>query len=587
MLGKTVRYIREIFKSARFALAMSIIMPSVLLALAGWWTYQTAVETARRDAENTADVLYEFSRRALDEQFILLNILRYQIDKENDAETRSSQAFHDRVMALLNFYPHVTNTFIIDKYGDTLFSSLEFPPPEINYSDRDYFIAQSLKDIPIYISERYIGKASGAEVFNISLRRPSVDGSFNGVIVVSMPMAYFNDFFTRVANRRSSSITFIRTDGTVINSTSAATSNLARLPADSTLMQSIGRHDPGTFFATPAPGGRAGLFAYRLLGNYPLAIAYGIDTSAIVAAWWANFVIIAAIAGIAALGLSLTSLAVLRGQAALHRREASLKTEVQRREDAEAQTSRSLEDALRANTAKSEFLAMMSHELRTPLNAIIGFSDLMVSEMFGPLGSERYKIYLADILASGNHLLAVINDILDLSRVDLGRVKPDIGPTDISTILEESIRMVSPIAEKAEITIDSRAVERLPAVHADGRLLKQALLNVLSNAIKFTPRGGRVEVVAKHLTNRTAVIEMSDTGIGMSPEQVALALKPFVQVDNSLSRKYEGAGLGLPLAKAFIELQNAEFAIDSRPGRGTTIRFTFRIAQAQLDRVAS
>ena len=301
------------------------------------------------------------------------------------------------------------------------------------------------------------------------------------------------------------------------------------------------------------------------------------------AAWWSNFAVIAAI-GIAcrSLGLVATSLAVIRSQAALRLRESRREAEIGRRREGQRprRAARSKRRCKGQYLPNPGFLAIMSHELRTPLNAIIGFSEMMTAELFGPLGSERYKSYVADIAQSGTHLLKVINDILDLSRIDLGRLKPDVGRTDIVGVLEQAVRMVTPIATKAGVVIALVAAPGLPGAPADARLLKQALLNVLSNAIKFTPDGGSIHVLAKYLPDRSVVVEIRDTGIGMTADQIQLALEPFVQVDNSLHRKYEGAGLGLPLAKAFIELHGGRFEIESKPGRGTVIRFAVLAAAA-------
>jgi len=236
--------------------------------------------------------------------------------------------------------------------------------------------------------------------------------------------------------------------------------------------------------------------------------------------------------------------------------------------------SRSKEEAELANRAKSEFLANMSHELRTPLNAIIGFSELMKEETMGPLGSDVYRGYCGDILGAGRHLLDIINDILDLSKLEAGHMDLDLRPVSVRQTMEQSLRLLNERARQAQV--DLRAVLPDPAmeVMADDRRLKQILINLLSNAVKFT-RDGEIALGAERLSNgRLIRIEVRDTGPGMSEENIATALSPFGQVEAGISRNHDGAGLGLPLAKALTEMQNGEFFIDSAPGRGTTVGLT-------------
>ncbi|WP_119301346.1 PAS domain-containing protein [Dongia deserti] len=235
------------------------------------------------------------------------------------------------------------------------------------------------------------------------------------------------------------------------------------------------------------------------------------------------------------------------------------------------------EDALRraqmeaeiANRAKSQFLANVSHELRTPLNAIIGFSEIMTGELMGPLGSPLYKEYAGDIHDSGRHLLAIINDILDLSRVEAGQTALNESMVEIQKLVSACLILVRGKAHTGGLTISVEEATTVPDIVGDERLLKQTLLNLLSNAIKFTPKGGAIRVSTK-ATPAGIEIAVMDSGIGMSESELAKVAKPFVQLENWLVRKYEGAGLGLSIAKAFCELHGGRLEIASAPGRGTT-----------------
>ncbi|MFZ4540272.1 MAG: sensor histidine kinase [Rickettsiales bacterium] len=223
---------------------------------------------------------------------------------------------------------------------------------------------------------------------------------------------------------------------------------------------------------------------------------------------------------------------------------------------------------------KSQFLASVSHELRTPLNAIIGFSDIIRSE--GKDGLQKiYQDYLEDIHASGKHLLSLINDILDFSKAEAGKLQIEWAETDANKVIRNSLRMVLPRAENGQLTL----VEDIPSHHlvvvTDAKKLKQVLLNLLSNAVKFTPAGGEVRCHAwTDVVTGALNIQVRDTGIGIAPKDISRVMTPFGQVDSALSRKYEGTGLGLPLAKKFVESMGGTFAIESQLKVGTSVTVT-------------
>jgi signal transduction histidine kinase len=223
-----------------------------------------------------------------------------------------------------------------------------------------------------------------------------------------------------------------------------------------------------------------------------------------------------------------------------------------------------------ADRTKSEFLANMSHELRTPLNAILGFAEVLRDAIMGPLDT-RYRSYAADIHGSGQHLLDVINDILDLSKIEVGRLELREDSVALRDIADACRRVIEAKAATAGVALVFTVADDLPLIDADTTRLKQVLLNLLSNAIKFTPSGGCVTISAWAEASGL-VIAVADTGIGMRAQDIPIALEPFRQIDAVLNRRYEGTGLGLPLAKRLIELHGGTIEIDSAPGRGTTVR---------------
>ena len=237
------------------------------------------------------------------------------------------------------------------------------------------------------------------------------------------------------------------------------------------------------------------------------------------------------------------------------------------------------EEAEVASRAKSDFLAGVSHELRTPLNAIIGFSEVMQNEMFGPMGDSHYHEYAADIHESGHHLLSLINDILDLSKIEAGKFELHEETVTVTDTIEAALRLVGQRAEKAGVELVRAVAPRLPRLYADGRALKQVLLNLLTNAIKFTPQGGRVTIGADLAPGGDLALTVVDTGVGMSAEDMEQALTPFGQAESDIAREQEGTGLGLPLTKHLVELHGGSLTIESAPGAGTTIRATFPAAR--------
>ena len=236
-------------------------------------------------------------------------------------------------------------------------------------------------------------------------------------------------------------------------------------------------------------------------------------------------------------------------------------------------------EAEKANRAKSEFLANMSHELRTPLNAIIGFSDVLRSELFGPVGSERYAEYIRDINDSGKHLLDIINDILDLAKAEAGKLSLREQDTDLLRCAEDAMRMCRARAFASNVHLRLSFVHQSVCCLVDERLIRQILLNLLTNAIKFSHAGGQVTVSVRVDPARRVFMAVKDTGIGIAPDDIARVQKPFEQVETSLSRRYGGTGLGLPLTRKLAELHDGEMIIDSEIGRGTTVTIALPAAR--------
>jgi signal transduction histidine kinase len=247
-------------------------------------------------------------------------------------------------------------------------------------------------------------------------------------------------------------------------------------------------------------------------------------------------------------------------------------TDMKNREEA-LRSSKEL--AEQGSRSKSEFLANMSHELRTPLNAIIGFTEVMRDQALGPIGNERYQEYIHDILDSGRHLLGVINDILDVSKADAGKLELHEEKVSLKREADATIRLFGDQAKAADVGISANFPNDLPPFFSDQRKIRQIFLNLVSNAVKFTPAGGTVRIDGGLNKEGGVTIQIIDTGIGIKKEDIPAALSAFGQVDSSLARRFDGTGLGLPLTVALIKLHDGDLKLESTPGEGTCISIQF------------
>lgn len=248
-------------------------------------------------------------------------------------------------------------------------------------------------------------------------------------------------------------------------------------------------------------------------------------------------------------------------------------TDITGEKEAETLLVNARDSAQLADRAKSEFLANMTHELRTPLNAVIGFAEVLRDELYGPLGSPQYNDFVADIYDSGRHLLAVIDDILDLSKIEVGRRELRPHPMDITRTIDSAVRMLVHRANSGGVTVSCAYDDALPFLDGEERGVKQILLNLLTNAVKFTPRGGHVTISAK--LNDGLDLVVSDNGVGIAPEDQERVFTPFVQLEAGGLQRYEGAGLGLALVKSLAEMHDATVALQSAVDEGTTITVHF------------
>jgi len=430
--------------------------------------------------------------------------------------------------------------------------------PDLYVGDRESFRyhADSQRD-DLYISRPVVGTASGRSTIQVTRRITMPDGSFGGVAAVSLDPNYLTNFYNSIDIGPGGTIALFGTDGYLRARPSKGPLELGEDLRQTSVMRAQARKPDGLIHAVSAYDGVSRIIAYRTLTTLPLIVSVGMTEEDALAPYGRQkrAVLIA--------GFLLT--VVFGTLALLLMRQVSVQARV------EEQLRQAKNEAEAANLAKSEFLANVSHELRTPLNAVIGFSEIMRDALMGPI-DNRYREYAQDIHDSGQHLLRLIGDVLDLSKIGAGRLELHEEPVDLGQLLQTCQRLITERARESHVTVEIDVARDLPVVLADPLRLKQIMLNLLSNAVKFTPEGGRVTARAAPDAEGGVTVTFADTGIGMSPQDIQIALEPFRQVDNAMSRRYEGTGLGLPLAKQLTELHGGVLEIASEPGIGTTIR---------------
>ncbi|WP_170959043.1 ATP-binding protein [Magnetospirillum sp. 15-1] len=390
----------------------------------------------------------------------------------------------------------------------------------------------------------------------LSRRIETPDGVFAGVVAATINLEQMASILRAAASNIRDSALLVTPDGTILARTPDheryVGKSLAGFPAfERTRIEANGSGD----IVSPLDGHRR-LYAFHKASGHPVIAVTSREQEALLADWRRHSLLLAAAATL--VGLVIGTLALLLIQQLVRIRH-TLEELAQSRLAADA-----------ANRAKSAFLANMSHQLRTPLNAIIGFSDAL---MLGIPGHSRQTLchdYLGHVQTSGRHLLALINDILDLSKIEAGRAEVEARPTAIATLVEECAGIIRPRAEAKDISLTIAGLDPDPVATVDPRRLRQILLNLLSNAVKFTPEGGRIILEVESDAEQLS-LTVNDTGIGMTPEEVAVALTPFGQNPSELAKPEAGTGLGLPLSKHLTELHGGSMSIASIPGRGTTV----------------
>ena len=539
---------------------------ALVLLVAGTAAFRIAGERGEELARAEARTRLAAStlKSHLERTFELADLGLRSLDTTPDTEAltldQSRPDLNARLAALTRAGQPFANILVTDAQGRVIVagrSDTEAPP---DLSHRPYFDRHRNDRAGVMlISEPMRTRPHGLAV-PVSRRIENRRGAFDGVVAAALRSDPLVDLY-RSLDPLSVSAHLL--DGALLVQPPENMPVGQSLASDTPLTRHLATAPTGTF--TAETDGRARIVTYARLDRWPVVVAVEFDQHTALAGWRAsrNGILLLALIFIAT---------VVGAFLVIERQIAALAAA---RVAAEA-----------ADRAKSYFLAHMSHELRTPLNAVIGFAEIMGQEVFGPLGSPRYHQYVRDIHLSGEHLLTTITNILDLAKVSSGNWRVDrrlVSPAEVAT---EVRRMLAPEARSRRVTFSIELAPTLPAFESDRRMLTQILLNILGSALRSTPEEGTVRLTAR-LLDAAVVIQVTDTGPGMSAEEIRMALQPLGSAESALTTKFRDAGLALPLARAFAELLGGRFRIESAPGRGTVVTVVLPLGNISLSSVES
>jgi len=566
---------------ARRIIIAGILLIAVTITGAGlslWDLHRNAIDASRENMANLGIVLAEEMSRSLESIDLVLDEASQRIvhsgvaTPEEFRREMAGEATHDFLVNRLQALPQLSALFLTNAVGIQVNSSNFWPVPPANLADRSFFLdAEKADAATLVISAPGKSWTTGRWALFVSRRIESRAGVFLGTAQAMIELPYFENFYKTISLPEDGSVSIFRRDGMLLFRHPATDNALGSyIPSKSpwyTMMERGG----GTYEAPGYLDGFTREIAVNPIKDYPLVVSVTVPEHTALAAWRRQ----AAFIGFGT-ACAVVMFAILF---------VSLATQFGRLERSEQALSRALTRSERADRAKSDFLGRMSHELRTPLNAIIGFSEVISAQLFGPLGSPKYKEYAEDILRSGRFLHDLISDMLDMVKIEAGHRNLHRETFAFAGDIDEALRMLRPRAETGGVTLDLDVRDAPNAISADRRAFKQIVLNLIGNAVKFTPAGGMVTVRLSSLGD-DALLEVIDTGLGMSPAHLAKLGTPFFRAeDNPQAANVEGTGLGVALTKSLIEMHGWRLDFASELGRGTTVTVTMPGGANEFDAV--
>jgi signal transduction histidine kinase len=576
---------------------------------------EAALDRAQGDAANLSAAFEEQVRRVLDNVSGAMELLAQRIKAEG-----SGFDLADWTKQAPELAASTVQVAIIGADGRLLTTTLDQHPKPIDLSDREHFrVHRDNPNVGLFIGKPVRGRVSGIVTIQVTKRLNKPDGSFAGVLVFSLDPEFLTGLHKKINLGQKGSIALIGKTDTVIRARFTTTENLSssligRAVPNARALRDSAYATAGGFVLPSVIDGVTRVFQWRTVTGYPLVVVVGLGKEEALAT--ANrHARMMLILGAAAIALPLIMAAMLN-------REISRRVDREIALEAESEKLRAANDGLLAQTtelqgigaalaaerlklqlanaglqfakaqaedasrAKSSFLANMSHELRTPLNAIIGFAEIIRDRIFGD-DLPRYSDCAADIQVSGVHLLNIINGVLDVAKIESGKFELSETVVTLSDIIASSLPLVTPQAANGLVEFVVDVPEDGTALLCDETQFKQIVINLLSNAIKFTPPGGAITVSAEHGEHGGIRLSIADTGIGMSREEIASALELFHQVDSRLARRFQGTGLGLPLAVQLTALHGGTLQLESTPDVGTVATVHIPAARVIRSRDAS
>jgi signal transduction histidine kinase len=527
-----------------------------------------ALETARSSATTLTAAVREQTSATVSRVNVVLAGLADSLNQSPGGGSWGDPASHALLRERLALLPMVRALIVTDANGRLIHDSDAPVPMILDLSDRDYFVNQvNSPKHDLFIGDPVRGRSSGRWFLGMSRAIRDPDGRFKGVVTAVIDPPSLGEAYTGLKLGGGSAVTLFRADGVLLMRAPNYENFIDTRQGDSPLFQTLINQAPrGAAMDAPGIDGAPRVLAWSTLDDWPLVVTVSQTRAAVLERWEGQVPYhVTAMVVVSALILGLVLL--IRRQIA---RQDQLVDGLTQRENELLAANEAIEVASRA---KTQFLANMSHELRTPLNAIIGFSDMLVTGVHGSL-LARQKEYVEDIHVSAQHLLDLINDILDVAKIESGSYALHDQSLNMTEIIEAARRMVLGKAGPKRIELDTACVDPECWVLGDERALRQVVLNLMSNAVKFTPDGGRVTLSSFQNNDGGLTLSIEDTGIGIPAEHLDLVLRPFHQVDASDTRRHDGTGLGLPLAKALVEKHGGALRLDSQIGRGTRVTVT-------------
>lgn len=555
---------------SRTTVKLTVVAAVVVIAV-GWALFfyhlttvkSEAVERARDAATQRTAILQAHAVQAFTQADIALQVLDIRPDLPGIQVGPDLHATFQLLRTLRDSSGLFAGIGLTDRSGKLASSADSDPPPAVDLSDRDYFQNQrNDPKIGMLISAPIITRPNNVLAIPVSRRLQDDAGGFAGVAAARLNPSYFEGLFRASG---ADGVLLFRADGIpLVSYSTKAAEPIENIAAAASLRNRIYESNSDIVQTMTSAKGTQWVFAYSVSQEFPIGIAVAVDLDDRLAVWRESRNILAAGAAGGTLLVGLFAILLV------HRIRMSARIAE------ELQTAREVADLARidaesANRAKSEFLAHMSHELRTPLNAISGFSQVMSTEMFGPIGSPRYAEYARIVHTSAGYLLDIINNILDLAKVDAGKWEVELRPVELHAVADDLRNLTQGRAQAHGINYSIIIPMDLPIVVTDRRVLLQILVNLATNAIKFTPDGGSVLVTAHSTRADEIEIEISDTGCGMSQEDIGRVLEPFGRASSWLARERHDTGLGLPLSNRFVALLGGRLEIESVVNMGTRI----------------